>query len=109
MRLRGWISPDLGYDGYYVLTGFILGVLLLIVGALMPHFSLEFELPVHGLLVPSDYPTLYVGGFHVHHWMYGIVLSVLSLFVRDQRLKGILLGIGLVMLLDDLPDLLEVI
>ncbi len=86
----------------YVIVGVIAGILFLLTASTCCAGT-SFQIYSLGLF-PE--PTLTVAGFHMHHWIIGGILVGVGLWVRG-RLGSVVLGTGVLLLLDDLPDLIQ--
>ena len=44
-------------------------------------------------LISQNFKSLYINNYHIHHWMWALILYIISLFYKNVYISTIFLGI----------------
>jgi len=91
----------------YMCLGILTGFFLLIGANFIPYTEIK---PLS--LVQEDAgPRLYIGKFHIHHYIFGIILLLLAIYLiiirKYLNFAWFLLGLGVILIIDELPNLIS--
>jgi len=87
--------------------GFLVGLNLILWSNFIP--KTEFTFVIISLLSPERGTRLYIGGIHIHHYIIGIVISLISIpfyFMKKYSIFGFLLGLGIFLIIDQIPNIM---
>lgn len=94
--------------------GAIISISLLTFSRFIPLTKLNFAV-FEASLVPLENEAgtpvgtrLYIGGFHLHHYFFGIIFILLAVpvFFKYPNVAMILIGLGSVLIIDQLPNII---
>lgn len=89
--------------GLGILTGF----LLLVFANFIPYI----EIKPFSLVHEDVGPRLYIGPYHIHHYIFGIILLLPAIYLiiirKYLNFAWFLLGLGVILIIDELPDLIS--
>jgi len=91
---------------FFMCLGILTGFLLLVSANFIPYIEIK---PLS--LVQEDVgPRLYIGPYHIHHYIFGIILVIISIFLikfkKFENFAWFLIGLGAILIIDELPHLI---
>jgi len=95
-----------------LILGFLLGVVLAIDVVILSNFIpvLEFDNGIIVLTHNGFGPRLYIWGFHIHHYIYGVIMCVIGIPVicseKYPLFGGFVTGFGALLILSQIPMIL---
>lgn len=85
----------------YLFLGCLFGIILLLLNNMI-----SFNIYLFSILSPQGM-RFYMFGVRIKHWFIGLILIVVGLFFRDEDPRSyFLIGLGLVLFVDELPEFL---
>jgi len=89
----------------YLLIGALLGVALLFGSNFLPFIPVQFF--VLSLVKEEKGTRLFILDYHIHHWIFGAIFSIIgTALVYKKRYEAFgyfLYGLGLILIIDQLP------
>ena len=91
---------EIHFDKTFFIYGVSIAIICLIIWNLIGQIELTFS-----IFSPTG-PIVTIGGTRVKHWLIGIVIMVFAPFIKNAKLMSFLLGFGLMLFIDEVPELL---
>jgi hypothetical protein len=93
------------FDLAWFVNGLLASVCLLLLANFIPYFPIK----PFSLVGEEVGPRLFIAGLHIHHYIFGIISIIASpiLFRIYPNISLFLLGLGIVLFLDELPGLIS--